>query len=178
MSAQDYLREAIRILDFADATTVPAVVGPIRSVAASLIQSVAKDLQVDAVPMTPPPARSVAPPRAPRRPSLPLQEPPSPIPMVADPPSQDEMQSIGPGPSTVGGGHMNRYNEYMSGATTMVRRLNPTKSHRENFKQAAALWKQVKHLDGDMNELVEAAKDILLRERVLEPPPLARVLRV
>lgn len=161
MTPQELLLQATRILDFADAEEGKAcpfsdsVDAELRRLAAKLIDSALEQLAVEPI----------------------LQEPPQ----IQRQRLQEVSASPVVWPSALGdtasvstGSRANSaYNNYMSEAISMVHALFPTQSHRANFMAAAGAWKRIKRDGVTTQQLVADAKDLILRESVIDPQPSA-----
>jgi len=163
MTPQELLLQATRILDFADAEEGKAcpfsdsVDAELRRLAAKLIDSALEQLAVEPL----------------------LQEPPQ-IQRERLPPTPVVWPSaFGDAASVSTGSRANSaYNNYMSEAISMVHTLFPTQSHRANFTAAAGAWKRIKRDGVSTQQLVADARDLILRESVIDPPPTQRTVPI
>jgi hypothetical protein len=163
MTPQELLLQATRILDFADAEEGKAcpfsdsVDAELRRLAAKLIDSALEQLAVEPL----------------------LQEPPQ-IQRERLPPTPTMWPSaVGDAASVSTGSRANSaYNNYMSEAISMVHTLFPTQSHRANFTAAAGAWKRIKRDGVTTQKLVADARDLILRESVIDPPPTQRTVPI
>lgn len=164
MTPQELLLQATRILDFADAEEGKAcpfsdsVDAELRRLAAKLIDSALEQLAVEP---------SLQPPPQIQRERLPPLAEVSASPVVWP-------SALGDTASVSTGSRANSaYNNYMSEAISMVHALFPTQSHRANFMAAAGAWKRIKRDGVTTQQLVADAKDLILRESVIDPQPSA-----
>jgi len=165
MTPQELLLQATRILDFADAEEGKAcpfsdsVDAELRRLAAKLIDSALEQLAVEPLLQEPPHIH--------RERLPPLSASPAPTPVVWPSAVEDAASA------STGSRANSTYNNYMSEAISMVHTLFPTQSHRANFMAAAGAWKRIKRDGVTIHQLVADAKDLILRESVIDPHPTA-----
>jgi hypothetical protein len=169
MTPQELLLQATRILDFADAEEgqicpfSDSVDAELRRLAAKLIDSALEQLAVE--PLT-------APPQIQRERLPPLSASPAPTPTMW-PSAVEDAASV-----STGSRANSAYNNYMSEAISMVHTLFPSQSHRANFTAAAGAWKRIKRDGVSTQQLVLDARDLILRESVIDPPPTQRTVPI
>jgi hypothetical protein len=170
MTPQELLLQATRILDFADAEEGKAcpfsdsVDAELRRLAAKLIDSALEQLAVEPLLQGPPQIQ--------RERLPPLSASPAPTPTMWP-------SAVGDAASVSTGSRANSaYNNYMSEAISMVHTLFPTQSHRANFTAAAGAWKRIKRDGVSTQQLVADARDLILRESVIDPPPTQRTVPI